>query len=280
MSPAGPPLALAQSALGLLASEESASPVGGTIQDQAFMDGVARQLQTLRVPVIMPADYSPYSLMPLDHKDSPFLASLERTLEAEGCLNLLATDPNRTDKVSIQVTVTEIETFRATLGEIALPGTKTEPPQTVKPAGGGSPSAPSAGTPPSTATAAPPSTHLVAVLSADGLAESLGVDPATGNLPDNGTPPHVLLVKALESGGTVLRNSNILGTKVRYSGGSVGTYALFTTDGYLECSGNVYEYGGAFKAKDFQRGMRTYVPDPAKQLIFQRGSCRPSDRSQ
>jgi hypothetical protein len=103
----------------------------------------------------------------------------------------------------------------------------------------------------------------------------LGVNPATGKLEGNLTTQHVLLVKALESGGAVSKKSNILGTKVRYSGGSVGTYALFSLDGDLECSGNVYEYGGYIKAEDFQKQLRTYNPDPAKQLVFQQsGGCR------
>jgi len=116
----------------------------------------------------------------------------------------------------------------------------------------------------------------MSVLSADSLAQKLGVNPDTGLLPDNGSTQHILLLKALESGGAIEKQSNILGTKIRYSGGSVGTYALFTMDGDLECSGNVYEYGGSFPAKDFQKGLRDYVPDPGKQFIFQRGSCQDS----
>jgi hypothetical protein len=114
----------------------------------------------------------------------------------------------------------------------------------------------------------------MAVLAADGLAQKLGVDPATGLLPDNGAWRHVLLLKALESGGAITKTANIFGTRIRYSGGSVGTYALFTLDGELECSGTVYDYGGPIPAEKFQQGMRRYNPEPAKQFIFQRGSCR------
>jgi hypothetical protein len=105
------------------------------------------------------------------------------------------------------------------------------------------------------------------------LARALGVDPATGKLPENGVSQHILLLKALESGGSVTRNTNVLGTKVRFSGGFVGTYALFTTAGDLECSGNVYDFGGSIKAKNFQRDADKFKPDPSKQMIFQRGSC-------
>jgi hypothetical protein len=121
--------------------------------------------------------------------------------------------------------------------------------------------------------AATSSSHIAAVLFADGLAQALGVDPATGKISENGMTQHILLLKALESGGSVSKYSNVLGTKVRFSGGFVGTYALFTTAGDLECSGNVYDFGGSIKAKNFQRDMRKYKPDPAKQMTFQRGRC-------
>src|ERR1700722_1059511 len=45
----GTVLAVAQTALGLLASEATNSPVVGTIQDQALMNGVARKLRNLNV---------------------------------------------------------------------------------------------------------------------------------------------------------------------------------------------------------------------------------------
>ena len=129
---------------------------------------------------------------------------------------------------------------------------------------------------PDVATVPPSSSHLTAVLLADGLAAKLGVDPETGNLsPEDSASLHILLLSALESGGAITRYSNILGTKISYSGGSVGTYALFSVDGDLQCSGNVYEYGGSIKGKDFEEQLRGYTPDPAKQMVFLRHSCRP-----
>src|SRR5450631_852289 len=259
LTPAGPMLNAAQGVLGLLASEEATSPVTGTIQDQAFLNGVGRQLRALKVPVIMPTGYSPYSLTPLDQTSSPFLAGLGRILSAEGCLSGLAAKGGG-DNSSLKETIAEIDKFRGTLDEASASGAKT--------AGGGS--APAT---PSSVAAATSSNHLPAVLFADGLAQALGVDPVTGKLPDNGVSQHILLLKALESGGSVTRYSNVLGTKVRFSGGFVGTYALFTTAGDLECSGNVYDFGGSIKAKNFQRDAGKFKPDPSKQLIFQRGSC-------
>jgi hypothetical protein len=266
LTPAGPMLNAAQGVLGLLASEEVISPVTGTIQDQAFMNGVGRQLRALKVPVIMPTGYSPYSLAPLDQTSSPFLAGLGRLLSAEGCLTGLAAKGGG-DNPSLRETIAEIDKFRATLDEVSASstgGTKT--------AGADKTAQPAAANPSSTG-GATSSSHLPAVLFADGLAQALGVDPVTGKLAENGASQHILLLKALESGGSVTRYSNVLGTKVRFSGGFVGTYALFTTAGDLECSGNVYDFGGSIKAKNFQRDADKFKPDPSKQMIFQRGSC-------
>jgi hypothetical protein len=83
----------------------------------------------------------------------------------------------------------------------------------------------------------------------------------------------VLLVKALESGGSVTHKSNVLGSKINYSGGSVGTYALFSVEGALECSGNVYDYAGSFSSKNFLKGLHEYHTDPGQQMTFLRGGC-------
>jgi hypothetical protein len=265
LTPAGPMLNAAQGVLGLLASEEVTSPVTGTIQDQAFMNSVGRQLRALKVPVIMPTGYSPYSLAPLDQTTSPFLAGLGRLLSAEGCLTGLSAKGGG-DNPSLRETIAEIDKFRGMLDEVSASGTKTTGEGSDK-AAGALPATPSSVAP------ATSSSHLPAVLFADGLAQALGVDPATGKLPENGVSQHILLLKALESGGSVTRYSNVLGTRVRFSGGFVGTYALFTTAGDLECSGNVYDFGGSIKAKNFQRDAGKFKPDPSKQLIFQRGSC-------
>jgi hypothetical protein len=83
------------------------------------------------------------------------------------------------------------------------------------------------------------------------------------------------MIKALESGGSVNRFTYILGTKISYSGGSVGTYALFNLNGQLECSGNVYDYTGPLPSKKFEKQLRAVTPDPSTQVIFQDGGCRP-----
>jgi hypothetical protein len=272
LTPAGPMLNAAQGVLGLLASEEATSPVTGTIQDQAFMNSVGRQLRALKVLVIMPTGYSPYSLEPLEYKSSPFLSNLYRVLDAEGCLNGLKANDGGNDqsrKGAISEAISEIDKFRSMFDDVV--GSETNSSKT--PAAGTDKTAGTLPATPSSVAPAASSNHLLAVLFADGLARALGVDPGTGKFQDNATQ-HILLLKALESGGSVTRHTNILGTRVRFSGGFVGTYALFTTAGDLECSGNVSDFQGSIKAKNFERDMRKpFNPDPGKQLIFQRGSC-------
>ena len=187
LTPAGPMLNAAQGVLGLLASEEVTSPVTGTIQDQAFMNSVGRQLRALKVPVIMPTGYSPYSLAPLDQTTSPFLAGVGRLLSAEGCLTALAAKGGG-DNPSLRETIAEIDKFRGMLDEVSASGTKTTGEGSDK-AAGALPATPSSVAP------ATSSSHLPAVLFADGLAQALGVDPATGKLPENGVSQHILLPK-------------------------------------------------------------------------------------
>jgi hypothetical protein len=69
-------------------------------------------------------------------------------------------------------------------------------------------------------------------------------------------------------------------SKVTYAGGSVGTYALFSLDGGVECSGNVYEYGASEDTKDFPTALAEPAPDPTKQMTHLRGICKPFSGSQ
>jgi hypothetical protein len=84
----------------------------------------------------------------------------------------------------------------------------------------------------------------------------------------------MLSLKALESGGSILTGGNLFtGTRVHYSGGAVATYALFKLDGDLDCSGNVYDYGGYISPKNFRKEFRKPNINPDQQLIFFRGRC-------
>jgi hypothetical protein len=270
LSPYG---ALAETALAMMATDESNSSVVGTIQDQAFMDDVGRELRSLRVPVLMPAAYTPYSLAPADEKSSPFMVSLDHLIDARACLSDLEVNGDPKQKDGIKEIGKEIDDFLATLTQ-TVPSqakSKTAPPNPE----GGNTGASQAGP------AAPTQSLLAAVLSADGLARKLGVGFATGTLPDKtDTWPHILLIKTLESGGSVSKYSNILFTRIRYSGGAVGTYALFKLDGELECSGNVYDYSGSIRAKSFSARFHESTVDPKTQMVFLRGNCNPSSQAQ
>lgn len=264
MVPGGNLVAGAAGVLGLFATDHASSPVGGTIQDQALMDNVSRELRTASISVLMPSIYAPYELTSIDPTHSPFVIALDKLLHTRDCLAAAngATDAD----------VKNIDEFLASLtaSPSATPPSRTSTTTTTP----SSTTTTATATPSTTPTApASPTSRLESALNADGLARLLGADPNTGQIPDS-TPKHILLLKALESGGSVSKSSNIFGSKMSYSGGSVGTYALFNLNGELECSGNVYDYAGYVPAKNFQQQLRAYSISPANQVIFQRGGCR------
>lgn len=277
--------AMAQTALTMMAREESASSVVGTIEDQAFMDGVARQLRSLRVHVLMPSAYTSYGFIADDAAHSPFMNNLNKLIAVRACLADLDAKPDTKDdgsatqekskpidKAGVEQLSKDIEAFFASLYQtVAAPSNAFA--QAKLATGAASTSTPATGSSPTPPPPEPTRSHLSAALSADGLAIKLGVDLATGTLPNRNDWPHILLVKALESGGSVTKQSNILKTTIRYSGGSVGTYSLFKLDGELECSGNVFDFSGAVPSKGFDEKFHDKVIDPSKQAIFQRGSC-------
>jgi hypothetical protein len=255
--PFGAGLSAASSVLGLFASDHASSPVGGTIQDQAMMNDVSRELSALNVPVLMPSVYTPYALTSIDAAHSPFLIALNKLLHTRDCLDKGKPDPR----------VTFIDEFLASLSGTTSADKSANTQRAPQAAGAGGASTAAAPQP-----AASSTSQLEAILSADGLAQSLGAD-VNGNIPADAAH-HVLLLKALESGGSVDRYTNIFGLKISYSGGSVGTYALFNLDGQLECSGNVFDYAGSVSSKKFQQKLRDYTPDPSTEMVFQHGSCR------
>jgi len=173
----------------------------------------------------------------------------------------------------INASISSIDTFLGSLtgSIIAAPGPSSQTANSQNPPSGSptqSPTGTSSGTPP-----------IAAVLAADGLAQVIGVGD-NGALSAKSIWQHVLLLKALESGGSLITHSNIFGSKVFFTGGAVATYALFTPNGRLSCSGNVYDYGGYIRAKDFELAFRNPTIDPTRQLIFLRGGCRSPDTAQ
>jgi hypothetical protein len=256
MTPAGAMLATGSGILGLFAKSQAAEPTGGNIEDQAFMDNVSRELRAVNLNVIMPDVYTPYALTSIDATRSPFVIALDKLLRLRDCL--------ASSKTTGDPDVQNIDGFLASLAG--------GPPTPTKISTGTGSASTTTTTPAASAPAGP--SRLESALNADGLALRLGADPLTGRIPTT-APQHLLMVKALESGGSVNHSTNIFGTKMSYSGGSVGTYTLFNLNGELECSGNVYDYAGPVASKDFQKNLRGFRPDPGAQVIFKRGSCTP-----
>ena len=261
LTPVGTMLGFAQTALGLFASDVSQTSVGGTIQDQALMNGVSRQLRSLSVQVLMPTTYHPYALTGMARGSSPLISGLDALVKDRECL------AGKTEAPAKAVAA-DIDAFLARLNDTTSVAAKTSGQSGSQT---GAVSQPVAATATSTAVTA---STLLSLLPADALAVRLGIDPATGMQAAGSPWQHLLLVKALESGGAVTKTTSLLGSKIRYSGGSVATYSLFTADGELECSGNVFDYGGTASAKKFQKDLRKYTPDPGAQFLFQRGACR------
>jgi hypothetical protein len=280
----GPLLSLAQGLMGVVTGGGGAgglTPVVGTIQDQAFMDGAARELRRLNITVLMPSAYAPFDVSSPAAKESPFISGLTNLLDVRGCLLRAqgGEDGKDTDRMIRQQLIGDIDGYMAALQGFttaALRGSDASNAASATEAPGQRRSTEETTTVLAPVVSSAPPAVLLAVLAGDGFAQELGVDPATGLLPIDQASPHVLVLKALESGGTVATSGGGMfkPSKTRYSGGSVGTFSLFSLNGELECSGNVYDYGGVADSNNFPQDVRTYHLDPSKQYIFQRGSCQ------
>ncbi len=239
--------------LGLFASGYSVTPVGGTIQDQAFIDNLSRDLRIANVPVVLPATYMPNALSPLTAAASPFLQQLDQVLRLRDCL--AAKSGGTTGSVNAGT----IDEFLKSLSQpIGPPSNSGSAPSAVGNHAGPEPSSVSG------------KSRLISDILADGLAQNLGFSSVSSTAPAH---LHLLLVKALESGGEVSRRTNVFGAKISYSGGSVVTYTLLSSDGQLECAGNAYDYAGPIAHKDFEKKLRAFAPDPSSQVILKRGQC-------
>jgi len=283
LSPYGAAISMAQN---LLSTTESTSPVRGTVEDQAFVDAIARQLRARGVSVLAPDTYVPLSLTLEDNNRSLYLSKLQDVDHVRdilvGGLNESALAGNKSetnwspsDIAKAQELLADIRAFTATVfGGDA--GMLAENPQHT--------SGDSTTNQKTTMTLAPyASSHLVSVLSADLLAQELGIDadePDPSAQAKNARWQHILWLQPLESGGSVIKAQNFLRSKIRYSGGVVSTYALFNLSGELECSGNVFDYGGPILAKDFQGQIPHGDFDPRKEILLE-GGCQslqtPSD---
>jgi len=126
-----PQVAVVSSILGLLGSDYSSSPVGGTIEDQAFMDDVSRDLRILHVNVLSPSVYGPGALMPLNAKTSPYLIERNKLLEFHDCLS--------SKKGLTDSSVLNIEKFLTSLSDSLLAGPGPQNSGSAPPSNGSTP---------------------------------------------------------------------------------------------------------------------------------------------
>ena len=266
----------------LLTTTTVATPVGGDILDQTLMNDVAGHLRALGVQVVIPDTYMPHSLVTINEARSPFLGKFLALMSARGCVDVkpegeairLAIPPAGAEHAApeaerkAEITADRdkesiaraIDAFLETLTkpEVAAP-VVAQPKET--PAGAPAPQVPTI-------------SHLNAVMRADGLAQEMGFEPSS-DTGDN-SPWVVLWLKALESGGNEVSTQNLLrGSKSNYSGGSVGTYALFHLNGELECSGVFYNFAGPVQLADIPKIVDGSQPVSAGRLA---GGCNPNPK--
>lgn len=227
----------AEFAASLLSQSAETKPLEGNILDRTLVNDVAGHLRSLGMDVVIPDDYMSYSLAAIDANHSPFLTKYVALIKARDCVAPAAKESG--DAASSTSGTGEADTHadadkRAITAAIdAYSKSLTEPDvfDVPKPSGGAPPEA-----------QPPVISHLNAVLRADGLAQELDAASPDARSGANGVW-YVLSLKALESGGTLMKSGNgITGTKTSYSGGAVGTYALFHLNGNIACSGVFFNY--------------------------------------
>jgi hypothetical protein len=221
----------------MVAANESSEAVRGTVESQTFVNTIAGWLRVLGIPVLIPETSMPHSLSM--RRKYRILEEADKLRELRPCLLGNGSSPSPSPLL-----LNDIDAFLAsTFGwsAVADPANNGKPTMTFSPS------------------------NVVALLSADLLAQQLHIGPA--NSPDTANTPsptdqaasdetqwrHILWVRALESGGSVIKRERFWGSKIRYSGGSIVTYALATLDGPLECSGSFNDYGGPLAASDFYK---------------------------
>ena len=271
MFPGGQALSLAQT---LLSSTSESNPVEGNIEDQTLVADIAGHLRALGLSVVIPDTYMPHSLAAVDLAHSPFLSNFAALIKARDCLSASPPQketnhnaqpdaehgPSAAEKDQLadekQAVAQAIDVFIKSLGDTHIPpppaqssGTTAPPPQPVM-------------------------SHLSAALRADGLAQELGSASADSQSGENGTW-YLLWLKALESGGTLAKTGNaILGNKTNFSGGAVGTYALFRLSGNVVCSGVFYNYAGPMQMSQIAKLLKgTAEAPPAGRMV---GGCAPN----
>ena len=219
-------------AASLLSATAETSPLEGNILDQTLVNDVAGHLRSLGLDVVIPDTYMPLSLASIDAVHSPFLSKYAALVKARACV--ASDEPARADAPPPGDAAPEADKKAITAAIDSFMKSLTEPDIFDTP----KPTDPNAGA----SAPGPVISHLNAVLRADGLAQQLDAASPDAKSGANGIW-YVLSLTALESGGTLLKSGNgITGTKTSYSGGAVGTYALFHLNGNIACSGVFFNY--------------------------------------
>ena len=238
------------------------TPVQGNILDQTMMNDIAGHLRGLGVPVVIPDMYTPHSMVTINETRSPFLAKFLALETTRACLDektAAAAAPNTSAATDQAVADRDKKSIASAIDAFLDSLNKPDISATPKPAQPGAAPEPQE----------PAISHLNAVMRADGLAQELGFAPDS-NAGDN-SPWDVLWLKALESGGDVVASDNLIkGSKVTYTGGSVGTYALFHLNGELECSGVFFNLAPPTLLADIPKVLDGSAPVPPGRLV---GGC-------
>ena len=259
VSAISPAASAAGAVMSLLSSNESVMPVVGTVENPALLNEVARQLRSLHVLVLAPEIYNPNALGAVDYTNSPYLRNLGSLFaEYDQCTKAKDADHGSSDSSgqnaqsaqnaqagqggAAGAVLTAMDSFLKTALGAALPATPANE-ATAQPSG---------------AQTAPniPQSHLVQALAADEVARQMGFS-GDGSGGANSTWQHLLWLKALESGGSVNKTSNIFGGKVTFGGGAVDTYSLFLLNGELVCSGNVYNFQPPITTKELEKAFHS-----------------------
>lgn len=253
--------------------------LGGDILDQTMMNDIAGHLRADGVQVVIPDTYMPHSLVTVNEARSPFLSKFLALMNARGCVDVKAAaeaaqpaKPSAGADHAAAATDRQSEITTDRDKESIARGIDAYLESLTEPAAAFSAQAQSMGAP---APQSPVISHLNAVMRADGLAQEMGFDATSSNAGDN-SPWDVLWLKALESGGDEVASDNMIkGSKTNYTGGSVGTYALFHLNGELECSGVFYNLTGPMLLTDIPKLVDGTTPVTAGRLV---GGCNPSPK--
>jgi hypothetical protein len=250
--------------------------LGGDILDQTMMNDIAGHLRADGVQVVIPDTYMPHSLVTVNEARSPFLSKFLALMNARGCVDVKAgAEAAQPPKPAAGAAATDrqSEVTADRDKESIARGIDAYLESLTEPAAATAAQAQPLGAPP--APQAPVISHLNAVMRADGLAQEMGFDATSSNAGDN-SPWDVLWLKALESGGDEVASDNMIkGSKTNYTGGSVGTYALFHLNGELECSGVFYNLTGPMLLTDIPKLVDGTTPVTAGRMV---GGCNPSPK--